>query len=607
MNSDEVDLDIYLATESLGPLRAMSHSDLNAWLTLHSDIATAYGVELGREDRAVHAALLMGLGVLGQSASESQSKVPEVVAWWTLLASDCVIPVIAGRAAQNLWTFKSVPDAHLHARTAIQFFERAADGGQGLRDDRAELMVDALVLAADLNSTDDIKRLVLAITAELDGATTEAESHRADAVEVHRAAQPRGAGQRAISLSELEAEEAPRWVEIQHHRAAVVLLRGLSQVARGRNAALVSVDQLRAVGDHLSTLVAPSEILTRSLFEVRLDLAGGDEPTRKRVVRETITADRSRLDRVEAPARYVRLTQLEQLARSEGLPDIAEVLQTELQLFSRDDLGLKHIRVASTVPTPVVEGLSRMVDEICTAESLSEALRRLALFGAVWEAAEEDRQVPERPLAMSLPSITIGEEGVPQQVTAAGEDNRHVQLVRTHNGAVQFHAESVVTPALSRLLTNVTREDVVVALTELAGPAKLLDQARVECCADALLDWSAERYDAALHTLVPRVEYAVRQRAKSAGVSVIRPTDGTLLGGFETFGAVLETLRGQVDEKLRRHLQWTLCDPVGLNLRNVVAHGGVDPGSAKLGAIAAHVLLVVLAADGTIAGESPPV
>lgn len=84
--------------------------------------------------------------------------------------------------------------------------------------------------------------------------------------------------------------------------------------------------------------------------------------------------------------------------------------------------------------------------------------------------------------------------------------------------------------------------------------------------------WQGEA-DESAHLLAPRIEASIRYIARECDLAIIREPQGEKPGGVRPLGDLLIALKGQVDESWRRYLWNLLCEPVGVNLRNRIAHG----------------------------------
>jgi hypothetical protein len=103
---------------------------------------------------------------------------------------------------------------------------------------------------------------------------------------------------------------------------------------------------------------------------------------------------------------------------------------------------------------------------------------------------------------------------------------------------------------------------------------ELIGADRGERFARALeLFWDGE-YDDAAHVIVPRIESALRDIARAAGLVVVKPADQARYGGMVSLNHVMDKLRELQDASpWLDYLQALLCDPLALNLRNSIAHG----------------------------------
>jgi Domain of unknown function (DUF4209) len=81
--------------------------------------------------------------------------------------------------------------------------------------------------------------------------------------------------------------------------------------------------------------------------------------------------------------------------------------------------------------------------------------------------------------------------------------------------------------------------------------------------------------DESAHVLVPRLERGLREMARQVGIPVVRePRPEREIGGVEMLGALLRDLEGAfADKGWHAYLLNLLADPLGLNLRNSIAHG----------------------------------
>jgi hypothetical protein len=95
--------------------------------------------------------------------------------------------------------------------------------------------------------------------------------------------------------------------------------------------------------------------------------------------------------------------------------------------------------------------------------------------------------------------------------------------------------------------------------------------------------FEAGRYWEALHTLVPQIERVIRELARMLGANVYRFQSGTGEIYWSSLKTLLEletvrTVLGRIRPNLADELRYVLIDSRGLNLRDDVAHGIIQPG-----------------------------
>jgi hypothetical protein len=96
-------------------------------------------------------------------------------------------------------------------------------------------------------------------------------------------------------------------------------------------------------------------------------------------------------------------------------------------------------------------------------------------------------------------------------------------------------------------------------------------------------------YDDAAHALAPRIECTIREICRRAGLVVSREPIGPEPGGVRSLGHLLAALEGILDESWRRYLVNSLTEPLGVNLRNRIAHGLIGEAQAHDAALLIHV------------------
>lgn len=114
-----------------------------------------------------------------------------------------------------------------------------------------------------------------------------------------------------------------------------------------------------------------------------------------------------------------------------------------------------------------------------------------------------------------------------------------------------------------------THEELTVFFT-----TDLIDEGTAERIARAFELWWDGRSDESAHLIVPRIEATIRSLAREAGFPIIREPYAGKPGGVRPLGELLHALRPSFPlPGWPAYLFHLLSDPLGLNLRNVIAHG----------------------------------
>lgn len=520
---------------------------------------------------------LGSIGVLTFDVKAGAASVTEVTTIWDHLTTTRIHPIVAARAARNLWTFKvaGVMPPHVAAATAIELFEQVANEQHGLPSDRAEALAAAIEVAIEVgNASGDLERLIPEAFERIDVALAAAPSHQADAIE--QASMARRDDPSPITLTELHQSVEAASIECQHHDTALVLVRSLVAATKSKRArTLIDTQRLPGCVDQLAELCATSDRLSELVHSVRLDLAGSDMQRRRTLITEHIERASQRVDRRNTPALYFHLTRWEREASDAGLTELAERLQVELQSISPQ---LERHRTEAPIPDEVAAQLRRYIESLTESADLATQLRTIVMHpGAAWRyttATMSDLPAPP-PIATSLPSITIGNENTLRRTTQEGVDDLEARAVRHHWGRTQADLLHIVEPSLRTALANRIHTEIADTIVAIAQRSGLLDDTTARSSAAAIIDWLEDRTDAATHTLTPRIERVIRTEAKRRGISVITTARTDRPGTHDTLGVVLDNLADHVDPDLRLHMQWTLNHDAGPNLRNQIAHGDI--------------------------------
>jgi len=338
-----------------------------------------------------------------------------------------------------------------------------------------------------------------------------------------------------------------------------------------------------------------------TITDLKSRLTAADEQTDLRL--KQIRAWRTQAAQATGIARVSHLEHALELANAFGLKDEARDLRVEIQEMRNQDLGLKTISGETSIPTEQVE---QFINLLLSAESLTEAL--IAFGGQGPPGGEPDdlmQEVRQRmtvtPFQFLITRVIID----PDQgfaIFRATDEASHLRAELAHNR--QFAAQIWSIFALDILgrmrerYGNPSHEELTAAFV-----GDLIDEPLAGRFARALeLLWNGEP-DESSHLAAPRIETVLRELARRLRIPIINEPQGEKVGGVRTLGGILEALEGAFPTPgWHAYLRSLLVDPLGANLRNVVAHGLRTSVSAQDAALLIHAAcflraLTVSAAD----------
>jgi hypothetical protein len=153
--------------------------------------------------------------------------------------------------------------------------------------------------------------------------------------------------------------------------------------------------------------------------------------------------------------------------------------------------------------------------------------------------------------------------------------SRHAQCQVAKAQHRSFSARIWATFAVS-ILEGVERRHERLSHEDLSAffASAFIDDVTAERIATSLDLWWDGHADESAHLLAPRLEAAIRELARRVGIPIIREPVGERPGRVRNLGEILGAVEGRLPTAgWLAYLQSLLADPLGLNLRNVIAHG----------------------------------
>lgn len=476
--------------------------------------------------------------------------VPDTVAAWADAArifdgND----VVVARLRDLLWSLKAMPRPDLHARAAQEALRRQWRLKQLASVHRSDALVRSLEIANEIRDPTLIAETVVEIVAAI--RETLADEEWAP----------------GVALPMIES------------------LAGLPELTQPTD-----VDELIGLA---RSRYADDPFILESLLLLEMQRAGADVEERKRIARDAVEMWREVAERRGGLVGLSHLERALELARNEGLGDVANELRLLLQQpRSTDELGMQKVSSDVSIPSEVIEGF---VGSFVDSSGPEEVIARLAAHSPITDVEADKQTVREQmsdfPLSHLFPTVVTNSDGAPIAHVITDEQKFDHALNQHHSFAITFWG-SMLGLIFARLRDE-GRFSAADVQTHLVG--EFIDEATARGIAKAYQHMIGGDPEAALLMLLVRVERVIRHVARSLGLAVFREAslDGKAMGVYKGLGELLSLLEGRVPEGHRRYFTVLLTERTGINLRNRSAHGLMEAASFEEAALALHVLVAI--------------
>jgi Domain of unknown function (DUF4209) len=307
-------------------------------------------------------------------------------------------------------------------------------------------------------------------------------------------------------------------------------------------------------------------------------------------------------------ARQTHLEGAIRIARDRGLTDLARQATAELQAIPVKDLGLR--RSSSTIRVPH-DHVERYLDAFTAStrwqDGLGFFLRTDCPIGSLDVLRQQERDIAQVTVFVSTIARTIlGRDGLPRW-TAASEADRQAERLAFH---ARVRAETQgrdLAEGLQRFAGRygTPAESELAAFLSGNGQA---DQALALSLARGLRHFWSGDFEACVCVVVPKVEAAARALLRELDEGIYRTQVAREPGQYPGLYVLLQELeRLALDESWAYFLRWLLLGPLGMNIRNEIAHGfvsDISPVYAALALRAAALLITLVAPQPQSAASS---
>lgn len=516
----------------------------------------------GRRETAGGPYATMSAGPEGSYPPHVPEVREEVRTLWRSVLGDIDDPIACARLADLLYVAEG-RSAHADGRRAASCFVGLTAESAWTALDRAECAARALEILAELND-----RSSLAATA-----------------------------QRTVGLvDDLLGQE--------HAGPPLIALRALL--------ALKAKSRPSDLDDLLDRVVAHFENTTHEagVLGIAAD-ATTDQAAKAALRRRQLEAKVNEAQRGEGIAKVALLTRAIEFARRYGFAADADSMLKELQDMPQSELSLESIEVSTDVP---VDEVRREVDRL-VGSGATDAIDALGRIGTGVEPPggsnvdmdaavdEQNRQSPVQHLFGQ--TILGGESAAPHFVANEEDDKRRVERGRLRKMYADYLGSVLIGPMLDAVIEHHDRPSHEELTAHFA--TELIGEIRAERIARSLELFWEQQYDDCAHILVPRLESILRDLARARDATIVKHAGEGSYGGVVSLNVVMSKLRAlDPDSDWIDYLEALLCDPLAINLRNLIAHGITPRTGGTAAALLLHAacFLALLRPDDSAGPES---
>ena len=288
----------------------------------------------------------------------------------------------------------------------------------------------------------------------------------------------------------------------------------------------------------------------------------------ERQVRHWLTAARNANPGL---ARLWRIQQAIKMAEHAGDSNLIHEARANLNLVELSDSDFHSSSVEVELPA---SDLNALVAEIVGEDSLPNALCRLAsLDPQSWSEEDVQRNVGEMSsVVLELVQIKMLDEAGRLVFAASTPDERaQYKEAQARQLLLGMSRTALIEPVLAGIRERHWTDSSGAELSQFFAAA-WPDSWIAEGLARAFLYWHHDAGEEATVLALRRIERIVRDLCQECGGATWVPPKPKAPGHAQGFGTMLRGLRGHVNDPLWQYLNWTLSDPLGLNLRAKYFH-----------------------------------
>lgn len=265
-----------------------------------------------------------------------------------------------------------------------------------------------------------------------------------------------------------------------------------------------------------------------------------------------------------------------EITRNYGLNDLADEIRRTIQGIRPDELDLKEVTVSTEIP---YEEVNRFIEAFIDKDDWRNSLSRFGAYGPPsGDHAENIREVTQQmhdhPLQFLITRTIYSENNFPIMTAQTEEEHLEIALIQHEMMGISIFG----TLEAPKILSRIQNENDAITQTELVEffTTPLITEDVAESIANSVNWYFEGEYEVSGHLLVPKIEVIIRNLARELGLAIFREPVGSTPGQVIPLGALLNNLRGKLDESWRRYFVNLLTNPIGMNLRNRICHGLIE-------------------------------
>lgn len=389
---------------------------------------------------------------------------------------------------------------------------------------------------------------------------------------------------RAVREPDVDGEIRRRMVELAtevitttpgaHPGVSLPLLRALA-VGPVRHPDPHDVDALLAQAAATYT----SDYLASQIARDRRSRAGRDQTKLDQIAQDEVAAYFAYADAATEPAvRMFRLNNAARVATQRGLPELARRAAALMQQIKPSELGLKVIRVESTLPSYVPENF---IAPFTRGSSWRDGLAYFFATDPPSGSIDQVRKVGKSSrgaLESFFPTMVFGAGGLPRASTQSQDDEDAQDMSRAASMAAQLFGRCLA-EGLTRM-SDVYGTPTVEELTSAIVAHGCRDPQLAQGLAKGFKYFWDSDFEAATAVVIPKFEAAARALLRELDEGIYKVQVSKDPGGYVGLYVLLDELEKlALDPSWTYFFRWLLLGPYGANLRNDIAHGFIfDPG-----------------------------